>query len=150
MEIMHYFRPEWTCGRYHEEREVAIMYNLIAGYSYFFEGYSANVIGEILKVGRNEDINVVSIASVTGISMDSLSKFFILLANNGLLTETLPTEESIRKYREALFKKRREEKSNPGLKSQLTRNCHWMSLMPNKNTLQPLTMVRLSAHVCLN
>lgn len=111
MEIMHYFRPEWTCGRYHEEREVAIMYNLIAGYSYFFEGYSANVIGEILKVGRNEDINVISIASVTGISMDSLSKFFILLANNGLLTETLPTEESIRKYREALFKKRKEEQS---------------------------------------
>ena len=80
-----YYRPEWTCGRFNEEKQVALMYNLIAGYSYFFEGYSANVIGEILKVGRNEDINVNTLAEVTGISMESLSKFFIILSNIDIL-----------------------------------------------------------------
>ena len=99
-----FYRPEWTCGRYNKEKQVAIMYNLIAGYSYFFEGFSANVIGEILKVGKNEDINANSIASVTGISMESLSKFFILLSSNGLLTETIPTisERILKNYSDIL------------------------------------------------
>lgn len=106
-----YYRPVWTCGRYNNEKQVAIMYNLIAGYSYFFEGYSANVIGEILKVGRNEDINVNSIASVTGISMESLSKFFIILSNNGLLTETQPTKKGVKNYRKAVLESRKTEPS---------------------------------------
>lgn len=100
------YRPEWTCGRYDEDNRVALMYNLIAGYSFFFEGYSASVIGEILKVGRNEDIDVVSIASVTGISMESLCPFFITLANNGLLTEILPTKSGIMGYRKAVLEAR--------------------------------------------
>ena len=24
-----YYRPEWTCGRYNKEKQVAIMYNFI-------------------------------------------------------------------------------------------------------------------------
>ncbi len=106
-----FYRPEWTCGRYNKEKQVAIMYNLIAGVSYFFESYSANVIGEILRVGRNEDINVDSIASVTGIGMESLSKFFIILSDKGLLTETLPTEEIVENYRKAVLESRKAEQS---------------------------------------
>lgn len=99
---LHLYRPEWTCGRYNQEKQVAIMYNLIAGYSYFFEGNSANVIGEVLEVDRNNDINVESIASVTGISMESLWPFFIVLSNNGLLTEKLPTESDTMSYRKSV------------------------------------------------
>lgn len=106
-----FFRPEWTCGRYNEEKQVAIMYNLIAGYSYFFEEYSANVIGEILKVGRNGEIDVNNIASATGISVESLNEFFILLSNKGLLTEVLPTEEGIKNYRRAILESRKTEQS---------------------------------------
>lgn len=106
-----YYRPEWTCGRYNEEMQVAIMYNLIAGYSYFFEGYSAKVIGEILKVGRNEEINANSIASVTGISMESLHKFFTILNSNGLLSDTKLTKEGIMNYRKAVLESRRLEQS---------------------------------------
>ena len=40
-----YYRPIWTCGRYNEKAQAAIYYNLIAGMSYFFESYSAMVIG---------------------------------------------------------------------------------------------------------
>ena len=46
-------RHIWTCGRYNAEKHIALMYNLLAGYSYFFESYSADVIGEVLAVPRN-------------------------------------------------------------------------------------------------
>ena len=52
-----YFRPIWTCGRYNENAQAAILYNLIAGMSYFFECYSAMVIGEILSAPRNGEMN---------------------------------------------------------------------------------------------
>lgn len=101
---MHIYRAVWTCGRYNKDKKVAIMYNLIAGYSYFFEGYSANVIGEILTKKRGKDVDVMSIASNTGICMESLCKFFFLLIQCGLLEETIPTEESVASYRKILNK----------------------------------------------
>ncbi len=97
-----FYRPEWTCGRYNSEKQVAIMYNLIAGYSYFFENHSAKVIGEILRVGRNKYINATTIADATGISMESLYKFFTLLLDNGLLTDAMPTASGIEHYRETV------------------------------------------------
>lgn len=36
-----YHRPEWTCGRYNIEKQVAIFFNLIKGTSYLFEEESA-------------------------------------------------------------------------------------------------------------
>ena len=41
------FRPEWTCGRYNSTQHAAILYNLIEGADYFFEGISADVIGTV-------------------------------------------------------------------------------------------------------
>lgn len=110
-ENLSFFRPEWTCGRYNKEKHVALMYNLIAGYSYFFEGHSADVVGEILKAGRNEDINVIGIASVTGIGLESLCKFFNILYDKGLLSETLPTEDFISNYRKAILESKKAEQS---------------------------------------
>ena len=49
---MTYYRPQWTCGRYDKHANVALYYNLIEGISYFFEDYSALVIGTILSIGR--------------------------------------------------------------------------------------------------
>lgn len=96
---LHIYRPEWTCGRCADEKRVAIMYNLIAGFSYFFDGYSAIVIGEILKAGKNEDINVSRIESTTGICIESLLSFCNTLIQCGLLTDFVPSDESARKYR---------------------------------------------------
>lgn len=104
-------RPEWTCGRYNEDKRAAIMYNLIAGFSYYFDEYSAIVIGEILKVGKNEDINVLSIESTTGISMESLLPFFDTLVLCGLLTNTVPTSEGIKDYRLSVIEARNADKS---------------------------------------
>lgn len=56
-----YYRPVWTCGRYNEKAQAAIYYNLIAGMSYFFESYSAMVIGEILTIPRNGEFSLETI-----------------------------------------------------------------------------------------
>lgn len=94
-----YYRPEWTVGRYNKKKRVAIMYNLIEGYSHFFEEYSADVIGCILKVKRNGMIKVSEITQSTGISEESIISFFEILYNAGLLLKDTPTEEEIKNYR---------------------------------------------------
>lgn len=94
-----YYRPEWTCGRYNEKSQVAIYYNLIAGVSYFFESYSAMVIGEILSAPRNGEINIETISKNLNISMDSLLPFFVQLEQMGIVSSVLPTKEIISDYR---------------------------------------------------
>ena len=71
-----YYRPEWTCGRYNREKRAAIFYNLIEGMSYFFEDYSAEIIGAILAVPRNGAISAQGIADLTNTIMSSLNPFF--------------------------------------------------------------------------
>lgn len=71
-----YYRPEWTCGRYNDNAKVALMYNLIEGKSFFFESYSAMVIGEILKHGRNKQLDIVLISKLTSVPIESIVDFF--------------------------------------------------------------------------
>ena len=94
-----YYRPVWTCGRYNEKAQAAIYYNLIAGMSYFFESYSAMVIGEILAVPRNGKLNLDAIAAKLNIAMESLVPFFEQLEQMGIISSVLPTEEMIADYR---------------------------------------------------
>lgn len=94
-----YYRPIWTCGRYNEKAQAAIFYNLIAGMSYFFESYSAMVIGEILSVSRNETINLESVAAKLNIAMESLTPFFEQLEQMGIVSSVQPTPEIIAEYR---------------------------------------------------
>ena len=100
--VSQYFRPEWTIGRYNAEKHVALMYNLIAGFSYFFENQSADVIGEILKVGRNGKVNIHKVATDTGIHEESIQSFFNLLIQHGLLVNSIPTKDGIKEYRKQL------------------------------------------------
>ena len=75
-----YYRPEWTCGRYNDNAKVALMYNLIEGKSFFFESYSAMVIGEILSVHKNSDVSIADISGKLDIATESLSPFFCISA----------------------------------------------------------------------
>lgn len=99
MQQQTYFRPEWTCGRYNSMSETAIMYNLIAGESFFFESHSAVVIGEILEVPRNGQININIISEHTGIATESIVQFAEMLVDNGLLCNQIFSKEEIRKLR---------------------------------------------------
>lgn len=94
-----YYRPVWTCGRYNEKAHAAIYYNLIAGMSYFFESYSAMVIGEILSVPRNGKLELDAIAAKLNIAIESLVPFFEQLEQMGIVSSVLPTEEIILDYR---------------------------------------------------
>lgn len=100
-------RPIWTCGRYNAKKHVALMYNLLAGYSYFFESYSADVIGQVLAVPRSGLVEVEKIASATGIAEESILAFFDTLIDAGLLTDFVPTEDDIKRMRSQLAEAKR-------------------------------------------
>lgn len=95
-----YYRPEWTCGRYNKEAEVAIYYNLIEGMSYFFESDSAEIVGRLLSVPRNECLSIDRLSKETDTAKESLLPFLEDLVVCGLLTHTPITSESIRIYRQ--------------------------------------------------
>ena len=107
MAAFDFHRPIWTCGRYNAEKHVALMYNLLAGYSYFFKSYSADVIGQMLAVPRNGNIEVGKIASATGIAEESILAFFDTLINVGLLTNFIPTQDDIKQMRSQLAEAKR-------------------------------------------
>ena len=107
MAAFDFHRPIWTCGRYNAEKHVALMYNLLAGYSYFFKSYSADVIGQVLAVPRNGNIEVGKIASATGIAEESILAFFDTLINVGLLTDFIPTQDDIKRMRSQLAEAKR-------------------------------------------
>lgn len=94
-----YYRPEWTCGRYNKENNVAIYYNLIEGYSYFFEDESAMVVGEILSVNRNDKFTVSEVENKTGIAKECLSEFFVQLDELKIISSVEPTQTFISEYR---------------------------------------------------
>jgi len=106
-----YCRPAWTCGRYNKDKHVAIMYNLMAGFSFFFENYSADVIGLVLSVGRNGILDVSKMAEQTGVAIESIESFFKILVQNGLLTEHVYTEGEMAEYRRYLVKAKRNQPS---------------------------------------
>jgi len=103
------YRPVWTCGRYNKENQVAIMYNLIEGISYFFESYSAVVIGEVLSVERNGQVEIAKAVEDTGIAEESIGEFFDELLKLGLLVKKIPNKEQIIEYRKRVGKVNREK-----------------------------------------
>ena len=94
-----YYRSEWTCGRFNLEKEVAICYNLIEGMVYLFEDASAIVVGEILKAGRNNCINLRKISARLNIDEPVLVSFLEDLARIGVISTKVPTKKVITQYR---------------------------------------------------
>lgn len=102
MEEQIYYRPEWTCGRYNEEKKVAIYYNLIEGISYFFEDYSAMVIGAVLSVEKTKTIDLAVLSEKMDIALESLIPFFQQLVQLGIVTSVFPSKEFIYNYRKRI------------------------------------------------
>jgi len=106
-----FYRPAWTCGRYNAEKHVALMYNLIAGYSYFFDSYSADVVGQVLNVKRNANVSIKEVARATGIAEESVEPFFQYFVELGLLVSKIPTKDDILRYRTQLADFKRKQQS---------------------------------------
>ncbi len=100
MKQQSYYRPEWTCGRYNNNANVALMYNLIEGKSFFFKSHSAKVIGEVLSYKRNQEIDIESISANTDIPIDSIIEFFDdALINAGLIVTHVFSKNEIHELR---------------------------------------------------
>lgn len=93
------YRPEWTCGRYNDKQKVAIYYNLLEGMAYFFEEYSAVVVGKILSVEKNKPIDIEQIMEKVGLVLEELNPFLSILLQHGLLTTVIPNRDIITEYR---------------------------------------------------
>lgn len=105
-----YFRPEWTCGRYNPTAQVALMYNLIEGKSFFFESHSANVIAEVLAVGRNGVLDIERISQKTNIPTESIIEFFDdVLTDVGLVTTKIFSKDEIHAMRKKWSKVNKKE-----------------------------------------
>ncbi|MDE7457770.1 MAG: radical SAM protein [Muribaculaceae bacterium] len=79
--------------------------------SYFFEDDSAIVIGNILSVERNQEINIDKIVQITGASKEVLNSFFENLTQLGLLTLNPPSKEFILSYRKSVSELKRQKLS---------------------------------------
>lgn len=100
-----YYRPEWTCGRYNPTAHAAICYNLITGVSYFFEDYSADVIGACLSIPKNGRISIEGLSNTTNISEKSIIPFAKELCLLGLLADRQIEMEDIADYRKICHRK---------------------------------------------
>lgn len=94
-----YFRPPWTCGKYNAEKHVAIVFNLLARMSYFFEAESADVINCVLASERGAKINVNDVSVKCNIVPSSIDDFFYELCTMGILADKEITEDVIANYR---------------------------------------------------
>lgn len=103
-----YFRPIWTCGRYNAEKRVAIYYNLLEGFSYFFEDDSADVLGKILETKRGQKFTLQELSLVSKLQVECLRPFLNELVSYGLLTTPEATFEHIETYRQNLIAVRKE------------------------------------------
>lgn len=70
-----FLRSEWTCGRYDRTTNVAILYNLLEGMCFYYEGVSAEVVGSILCINRNEPFYIEWLSEKSDVSVQSLIPF---------------------------------------------------------------------------
>ena len=85
------------------------MYNLLHGYSFFFESFSADVIGIIIQTKRDGRLFPSNISEQTGISEESIIPFLEILEQNGLVTSYQPKEIDIDKIRSAISEQRKSQ-----------------------------------------
>lgn len=96
-----YYRPPWTCGKYNAEKHVAIMFNLIEGFDYFFEAEAADVVGVVLDAKRYGEISAKEVSNLLQIEQGSIITFFEKLRSYGLLSTVPISNEVIENYRKS-------------------------------------------------
>lgn len=94
-----FYRPPWTCGKYNADKHVAIMFNLIEGFDYFFEADASDVVGLVLASKRYGRVSIKEISDTLQIEQDSIASFFEKLERYGLLSKMPISEEAIGNYR---------------------------------------------------
>ena len=104
-----FYRSIWTCGRYDADSHSAIMYNLLTGYSYFFEEESADVIGYVLNTPRDGNIEQEYIIEELMLDAENLFIFLEKLVQIGLLSGHISNVQTIETERKRLANIRKEK-----------------------------------------
>lgn len=103
------YRPIWTCGKYNKDNACAIYYNLIEGVSYYFENESAEIINEILSVGRGGMLSASKVSQKLNITEESICKFFDILESKKLVVRRVFSLDEVNEYRSMCKTIRHEE-----------------------------------------
>jgi MoaA/NifB/PqqE/SkfB family radical SAM enzyme len=108
-----FFRPEWTCGRYVQNKHAAIYYNLITGMCYTFEGVSADLMGYIFNRPRNSSFDISDITASLKLPLEDVLAFLSQLTEIGLISHSPITKEGVARYRSCVAKERRSNHQVP-------------------------------------
>lgn len=119
-----YYRPQWTCGRYNANKNVALIYNLLDGVSYYFEEYSALIIKELLLTKRTKLIRLDKIINNLPFAENEVLDFIEELTSYGLITKVFPSEKIINEYRTKIAQLRVEKNKN---------SSSWLSVKRDDN-----------------
>ncbi|NVN94139.1 MAG: radical SAM protein [Bacteroidetes bacterium] len=119
---MNYYRPEWTCGRFHKESSNALMYNLLTGMVFLFQEESAELIAEVINTKKNTKIDLVNISKNTGFLIKDIKEFFNgeLLGQGLILNNKITIEEKKTIKKELIDSK----KQFPAEKTELNSNSY--------------------------
>lgn len=105
---MTYYRPEWTCGRYHKESRHALMYNLFEGIVFLFQDETADLIGEVLKTKKGNKIDLANISKNLEFDIEDIKNFFNEeLLNNKLVTNKQLTDEEVFSIRKNVYENKK-------------------------------------------
>ncbi|MBT3418441.1 MAG: radical SAM protein [Flavobacteriales bacterium] len=111
-----YYRPKWTGGRYRKTKkgdDWAIVNNLLEGISYLFKDGSAKIIGEILKVTKGEDIDLITIKKTVAadFSNEDFFNFISQICDVGIVSNYRFSDAEFKIIRKKVGDKRRHEKA---------------------------------------
>lgn len=103
-----FYRPLWTCGRYHKLSRNALMYNLLNGMVFLFQEETADLIGEVLKTQKGTELDLANISRSTGFSYEDIYAFFNEeLLNAGLILNKKITDDELISIRKKNFENKK-------------------------------------------
>ena len=102
MQVLKLYKPEWVKWRCHknESGTKSLVYQLLEGENYLFEGVSADFIQTLLSIDPWTEINLdKTLSGFSEIPKEDVDAFTNELLDNGILTDYVPSYDQIKVMR---------------------------------------------------
>tara|TARA_Y100000991_G_scaffold88827_1_gene66889 strand:+ start:1203 stop:2789 length:1587 start_codon:yes stop_codon:yes gene_type:complete len=102
MQVLKLYKPEWVKWRCHknESGTKSLVYQLLEGENYLFEGVSADFIQTLLSIDPWTEINLdKTLSGFSEIPKEEVDAFTNELLDNGILTDYIPSYDQIKVMR---------------------------------------------------